>query len=376
MWERILTMLRKEFRSVFRDPRMRLVIFGVPVIQTLIFGYAVTMDVRHVRLVVLDRDATPASRELVARFTGSEYFDAVLQTKDEDEASAWIDRADAAAILQINAGFEADLRGGRTAPVQLVVDGSDSNTARLVLNYSSLIAAAYSNDVLLEHTQRQAGRSTPAGQVDLRARAWFNEDLESRNYFVPGVIATIVMLVSLMLTGMAIVREKEVGTIEQIMVTPIRPVEFILGKCAPFIVIGFVDVALITTVGLLWFDIPMRGSFALLLLGTTLFLLSTLGFGLFISTVSQTQQQAMMTTFFFFFPAMLLSGFIYPIANMPKVVQWLTFLNPLRYFLIIIRGVFLKGIGFDVLWPQMAALLALGLGVMTFAVSRFHKTIS
>jgi ABC-2 type transport system permease protein len=374
MFERILTMLRKEFRSVFRDPRMRLVIFGVPVIQTLIFGYAVTMDVRHVRLVVLDRDQTPASRELVARFTGSDYFDAVLATDNETAARAKIDAADAAAILQINAGFEQTLRASQTTPVQLIVDGSDSNTARLVLNYSSVIAAAYNNDVVVAATERLTGHKLTVGAVDLRTRAWFNENLESRNYFVPGVMAVLVMLISLMLTGMAIVREKEVGTIEQIMVTPIRPLEFILGKFAPFIVIGFVDVALVTLVGVYWFEIPIRGSFALLLLGTACFLLSTLGIGLFISTVSSTQQQAMMTTFFFFFPAMLLSGFIYPIANMPTVVQWFTLFNPLRHFLIIIRGVFLKGVGFEVLWVQLGALLAIGLVVMAFAVARFKKT--
>jgi ABC-2 type transport system permease protein len=376
MWERIVTMLRKEFRSVFRDPRMRFVIFGVPVVQTLIFGYAVTMDVRHVRLTLIDRDNTPASRALVARFTGSDYFDVVQRTDSEAEAGAELDAASSAAVLQINAGYEANLRAGRAAPVQLIVDGSDSNTARLVLNYSSVIAASYNNELVLETALRRAGRAFSAGSIDLRARAWFNENLESRNYFVPGVMAVLVMLVSLMLTGMAIVREKEVGTIEQIMVTPIRPLEFMLGKFAPFIVIGFVDVVLVTVVGVFWFDIPIRGNFALLLLGTAFFLLSTLGIGLFISTVSGTQQQAMMTTFFFFFPAMLLSGFIYPIANMPEAVQWLTLLDPLRYFLIIIRGVFLKGVGFDVLWPQLAALLVLGLAVMTFAVSRFHKTLA
>jgi ABC-2 type transport system permease protein len=367
-------MLRKEFRSVFRDPRMRLVIFGVPVLQTLIFGYAVTMDVRHVRLVVIDRDGTPASRELVARFTGSDYFDVVLTTNDETAARQQIDAAEAAGILQINAGFSANLRAGHTTPAQLIVDGSDSNTARLVLNYSSVIAGTYNNDIVLSSAQRLAGRTLPVGHVDLRPRAWFNENLESRNYFVPGVMAVLVMLISLMLTGMAIVREKEVGTIEQIMVTPIRPLEFILGKFAPFIVIGFVDVALVTLVGVFWFEIPIRGSFTLLLLGTSCFLLSTLGIGLFISTVSHTQQQAMMTTFFFFFPAMLLSGFIYPIANMPVVVQWITLLNPLRHFLVIIRGVFLKGVGVEVLWVQLAALLAIGIGVMVFAVARFHKT--
>jgi ABC-2 type transport system permease protein len=376
MGERILTMLRKEFIQVFRDPRMRMVIFGLPIIQCLIFGYAVTLDVRHVRLVVVDRDGTPASREFVARFTGSDYFDAVASTDDERRARALIDSANASAFLQINAGFGADLDGGRTATVQLVVDGSDSNTARLVLNYSAVIAGGYSRDVLVARTLRQAGRIVATGAVDLRPRAWFNENLESRNYFVPGIMAVLVMLVTLMLTGMAIVREKEVGTIEQIMVTPIRPVEFILGKCAPFIVIGFVDVLLVTAVGVFWFDIPIRGSLALLLGATSLYLLSTLGIGLFISTVSSTQQQAMMTTFFFFFPAMLLSGFIYPIANMPRVIQWVTLVNPLRYFLIIIRGVFLKGVGADVLWPQMAALLVIGLAVMTFAVKRFHKTIA
>jgi ABC-2 type transport system permease protein len=376
MWDRILTMLRKEFRSVFRDPRMRMVIFGLPVIQTLIFGYAVTLDVREVRLVVIDRDQTPASRDFTARFTGSGYFDAVLWTNDERAARREIDAARASAILQINAGFGASLGAGRVTPAQLIVDGSDSNTARFVLNYSSTIAATFNTAVVLEQAQRRTGRTLAVGSVDLRPRAWFNADLESRNFYVPGIIATLVMLVSLMLTSMAIVREKEVGTIEQIMVTPIRPVEFILGKCAPFILIGFINVFMVTAVGLYWFDIPMRGSFALLLSGTALFLLSTLGIGLFISTVSSTQQQAMMTTFFFFFPAMLLSGFVYPIANMPEVVQWLTFLNPLRYFLIIIRGVFLKGIGLEILWLELAALLALGLVVMSFAVARFRKTLS
>ncbi len=375
MWERIVTMLRKEFIQVFRDPRMRMVIFGVPVIQCLIFGYAVTMDVRNIRLAVVDRDATPASRALVARFTGSRYFDAIAYPADERQAAALIDAADASAYLQINAGFGADLDAGRTATAQLVVDGSDSNTARFVLNYSSVIAGGYGNDVLVDRALRQGRRTAAAGAVDLRPRAWFNENLESRNYFVPGIMAVLVMLVTLMLTGMAIVREKEVGTIEQIMVTPIRPVEFILGKCAPFVVIGFVDVVLVTVVGVFWFDIPIRGSFPLLLAATSLYLLSTLGIGLFISTVCSTQQQAMMTTFFFFFPAMLLSGFIYPIANMPVVIQWFTLVNPLRYFLVIIRGVFLKGVGFDILWAQFAALLALGTAVLAFAIGRFHKTL-
>lgn len=376
MWERLLTILRKEFRSVFRNPRMRMVVLGLPVLQTLIFGYAVTLDVRHVQLAVIDRDQTPASRELVARFIGSGYFDAKLWTNDETEASRAIDAGQVSAILQIPASFGAEIEGGRTSRVLLAVDGSDSNTARFVLNYSASIANSYDTALLLERSERRTGQLFAIGTVDLRTRAWFNADLESRNYYVPGIIATLVMLVSLMLTSMAIVREKEVGTIEQIMVTPIRPVEFILGKCLPFGLIGYINVAMVTLIGLFWFHIPMRGSFTLLLVGTTFFLLSTLGIGLFISTISSTQQQAMMTTFFFFFPAMLLSGFVYPIANMPDAVQWLTYLNPLRYFLVVIRGVFLKGVGLDILWTQLAALLAIGTVVMTFAVTRFHKTLA
>ena len=376
MWERILTLLRKEFRSVLRDPRMRLVIFGLPVLQTLIFGYAVTLDVRHVPLAIVDRDNTPASRALVARFTGSAYFDAVARPSTDDEARALIDSTTAAAVLQIDAGYERRLHAGQPAPVQLIVDGADSNTARYVVNYANVIAATAANTLALDQTLRRAGRAVSVGGVDLQPRAWFNADLESRHFYVPGVISLLVMLVTLMLTSMAIVREKEVGTIEQVMVTPIRPVEFILGKSAPFAVIGFIDVALVTAVALFWFGIPFRGNFALLLLGVAFFLLSTLGIGLFISTVCRTQQQAMMTTFFFFFPAMLFSGFIFPIANMPAFFQWLSLVDPIRYILVIIRGVFLKGVGFEILWPQCAALLALGVAVMAIAVSRFRKTLA
>jgi ABC-2 type transport system permease protein len=376
MWERILTLLRKEFRSVLRDPRMRLVIFGLPVIQTMIFGYAVTLDVRHVPLAIVDRDNTVASRELVTRFTGSAYFDEVARTFDDDEARALIDSTRAAAVLQIDAGFERRLHAGQPAPVQLIVDGADSNTARYVVNYASIIAATAGNATTLDQTLRLAGRTLAVGSVDLQPRAWFNADLESRHFYVPGIISLLVMLISLMLTSMAIVREKEVGTIEQVMVTPIRPVEFILGKSAPFAVIGFIDVVLVTAIALLWFHIPFRGNFALILLGVALFLLSTLGIGLFISTVCHTQQQAMMTTFFFFFPAMLFSGFIFPIANMPAFFQWLSLVNPIRYILLIIRGVFLKGVGFEILWPQCAALLVLGIAVMAIAISRFRKTLA
>ncbi|RME73096.1 MAG: ABC transporter permease [Verrucomicrobia bacterium] len=373
MWERVLQILRKEFKIVFRDPRMRLVIFGVPVIQCLIFGYAVTMDVRDARLVVMDLDNTPASREVVSAFLGSPYFRAVGWTRDWAEARHRLDAAETSGVLRINSGFGEALGAGRPAPVQLILDGSDSNTASLILGYSRQVVARISGVVLEARAGATAGRVGPG--VELRERAWFNADLTSRNYFVPGIMAVLVMLVTLMLTSMAIVREKEVGTIEQVMVTPIRRSEFILGKSLPFAVIGLVDVGLVTVVGVGWFGIPIRGSFALLLLGMGLFILSTLGIGLFISTVSSTQQQAMMTTFFFFFPAMLLSGFVYPIDSMPEPVQWVTLANPLRHVLVVIRGIFLKGVGADVLWPQLVALLLIGVLVQLFAISRFRKRV-
>ena len=375
MGERIRQMLIKEFIQVFRDPRMRMVIFVIPVVQTLVIGYAVTTDVRHVRLAVVDRDGTAASRELIARFVGSEYFDVVEYVDRDSRAAERIDRGEAAAVLRIHHGFQADLRSQRTAQLQIVVDGTDSNTAGIVLGYAGKITADFSRRVFVERIHRSLGGVRGPGQVELKTRAWFNENLESRNFYVPAVIVVVVSLVTLLLTSMAVVREKEIGTMEQILVTPIRPLEFMLGKTVPFALIGFADVFLVTAVGTLWFEVPLRGNLLLLLFGTALYLLTMLGIGLLISTVSQTQQQAMMTTFFFFFPAMLLSGFAFPIANMPETVQWLTYLNPLRYFLVIVRSLFLKGVGIDVLWPQMAALAAMGTAVLWLMSKRFKKTM-
>ena len=286
-----------------------------------------------------------------------------------------LDRNDVTAVLRFNHGFAEDLRAGRTARLQILVDGTDSNTASIALSYAMKIASAYSEQILTERVERAFGPAGKTGRAELRTRAWFNENLESRNFFVPGVLVIVVALSTLLLTSMAVVREKEIGTMEQIMVTPITPVEFILGKTVPFALIGFAEVGLVTLIGVFWFEVPIRGNLLLLLLSTGLFLMNTLGVGLLISTFSQTQQQAMMTTFFCFFPAMLLSGFAFPIANMPEPVQWLTLVNPIRYFLVIVRSIFLKGVGVDVLWSQMWPLLAMGLTAIFLAVRRFHKTL-
>jgi len=376
MRERIKHMLIKEFIQVFRDPRMKAVIFIVPVLQCLVFGYAVTTDVRHVPTAVYDLDASVASRELVSRFERSGYFDVVEYVASDRRARELLDRGEVRAVLRMNKGFEEALLSGRSAQLQIIVDGTDSNTAGIVLGYSTRIAGKFSQDVLNLQLRRLSGNTRQPGQVDLETRAWFNENLESRNFYVPGVIAMIVTLVTLLLTSMAVVREKEIGTMEQIMVTPITPAEFILGKTLPFALISFADVLVVTLVGVLWFKVPIRGNLGLLFFATALYLMTTLGIGLLISTVSQTQQQAMMSTFFFFMPAVLLSGFMFPIANMPEVVQWLTYLNPFRYFLVIIRGIFLKGVGPDILWPQMAALLVMGVITLGLASRRFRKTLA
>jgi ABC-2 type transport system permease protein len=376
MWERIKRILIKEFIQIFRNPRMRPMVLFMPVFQVVIFGYAVTTDVRHVPIGVYDQDRTVASREVLSRFTHSGYFDQAAWLEREEEVADLIDHGRIQLLLRFNRGFEEALKAGRPAPLQIIVDGSDSNTAAVILGYVNKITSQLAEELLVERQERLFGRGAAGGRVVLESRAWFNENLESRNFYVPGVIALLVMLMALLLTSMAVVREKEMGTMEQIMVTPIKPLEFILGKTLPFALISFFDVFLITGVAVYWFDVPIRGNLLLLFLGTGLYLLTLLGAGLFISTVSQTQQQAMMSAFFFNFPAVLLSGFVFPIANMPEAVQWLTFGNPLRYFLIIIRGIFLKGVGLEVLWPPLAALAALGVIVLWFASRRFRKTMA
>ncbi len=270
-------------------------------------------------------------------------------------------------VVRVLPGFERDLARGRNTSVQVLINGTNSNTASIVSSYASSIITSFASDVMQSRNRDQlAARqiSSPVSfhvpQLKLQSRVWFNPDLMSRNYFVPGIVVNIIMLITLMLTAMAIVREKEIGTMEQLMVTPIRPIELMLGKTLPFALVGLVDTVLVIIAALLLFHVPFRGSALLLFFCAILFLMTSLGAGLFISTISQTQQQAMMTTFLFFQPFFLLSGFAFPIRNMPEPIQYLTYLNPVRYFIEIVRGIFLKGSGVSVLWPQMAALAVFG----------------
>ncbi len=368
MWSRIRVIIRKELLVTFRDPRMRLLLFFPPIIQLIVFGYAVNLDVELSRLGWLDADGTVESRELAAEFEGSPHFEITRRVTSPQEIDALLDRGEVIAVVRVLPGFGRRLAEGKPAPVQVLIDGSDSNNASIAGGYISRAVARYSAR-RADHSRRR----TPV--LSIRGRIWFNEDLRSQNFFVPGVIVNIVGLVTVMLTAMAVVREKEIGTLEQLTVTPIRPVELMLGKTLPFAAVGMVQMVLITAAARLIFQVPFRGQGPLLLLASLLFVLTTLGAGLLLSTVSGTQQQAMMGSFFFFLPAFLLSGFAFPIRNMPPAVQLLTYLNPMRYFLEIVRGLFLKGVGIEVIWPQLAALLLIALVTVTASVLRFRKRV-
>ena len=384
MRERLLTMIRKEFIQALRNPRMRALLIMPPIIQLLIFGYAANLDVDRCKIAWMDMDRTPESRELFDSLRGSGRFDIVATPDNERDMQLVLDKSDADAVVRVLPGFARDLDRGRTASAQVLIDGTNSNTASIVASYATQAIGRFSRtkmeqaqlDKLVGRTMITGGPiSVHVPQLESRTRVWFNADLRSRNYFVPGVVVNIITLVTLMLTSMAIVREKEIGTMEQLMVTPIRPIELMIGKTVPFAVIGLFDTVLVVAVALLIFKVPFRGSFALLFFSAILFLLTTLGAGLFISTVSRTQQQAMMSTFLFFQPFFLLSGFAFPVRNMPQGVQYVTLLNPVRYFLEIVRGIFLKGAGVDILWPQLLALAIFGVAILSLSAARFHKKL-
>jgi ABC-2 type transport system permease protein len=381
MWERIRTILRKEIIQMLREPQMRALLFLPPLIQLIVFGYAVTLDVDHARIAWMDMSHTPESRALRARFEGSGRFDIVAQPDSEQEVQKLLDRSDVHAVVAVLPGFARDLARGRTAQVQVLLDGTNSNTASLVSAYAAGVISDFAGDVSLNPSKIQqmmqvsVRRAGAAGQATPDARVWFNPDLRSRNYFVPGVAANILLMVTLMLTAQAIIREKELGTLEQLMVTPMRPIELMIGKTLPFALVGMTNMLMVTGAALLLFRIPFRGDFILLMFCALLFLMPSLGAGLFLSTISNTQQQANLGSFFITTPAFMLSGFTFPIRNMPPAVQFLTYLNPLRYFMEIVRGIFLKGAGIAVLWPQMLILAAYGVIILYLSAIRFHKKL-
>ncbi|MBM4285933.1 MAG: ABC transporter permease [Deltaproteobacteria bacterium] len=375
MFRRLRKIIKKEFIQALRDKKLRIFIFLPPIVQLLTYGYAVNFDIERAPTAILDEDRSAESRKLLYRFSHSRYFDIREYVDSERDLRRLIDHSRVTLALRIPRDFARQLQGGRQAPVQLLVDATDSNAALIVTRYAHAVVGEFSLDLMRQRLRQRGLQGDLSAPVVIEPRAWFNDNLVSRYTFVPGVIAMVVMLVSFMLTALAVVREKEIGTMEQILVSPLRPVEFMLGKTIPFVVIALLDVVLVTAVGVFWFEVPLRGSLVVLFVGTVAFLFNSVGLGLFISTVSNTQQQAMMAGSFIFTPAILLSGFIFPISNMPEFFQYITYLNPLRYFITVVQAVFLKGSGLAVLWPHMAAMTALGLALLTLSVSRFRRRL-
>ncbi len=370
-WIRVRELVRKEFIQLFRDKKNRPLLVIAPLIQLIVFGYVVTTDVRDIRVGLLDQSRTKESRRLVDAIAGNKTFRITHFVEHPRDLDRLLMKRKIDMGVKIGPDFSSRIRKGQTAEVQILVDGSMSNMASVRIAYTTTVLDNFNVHLIRE----LYGRKIDYGEIDGRIRTWYNPNLDSQYFYVPAIVAFLVMLLSLLFTSMAIVREKEAGTMEQLIVTPLKASELILGKTIPFIIIAQAQMVMVIVFAILWFKIPMAGSAWLLMAATGVFLLSTLGIGLFISTVSRTQQQAMMTNFFFIMPFFMLSGFVFPIANMPTVVQWFTYLNPLRYFLVIIRGIFLKAAGFEVLWHQFAAMALLGIIVFAGAVNRFSKRL-
>ena len=365
-------LMRKEFLELRQDPKLFGIVIVAPILQLTMLGYAATTDVKDVPVVVVDQDRSVESRELVSRFDASANFVIVGTAPSIDEVDTYLDEGHAWMALDIPADYSERLRRGEQATVQVVADGTDANSTNVALGYAGSLIAGYARELSAAN-----GRGSAAPLIGADVRVWFNPGLESRDFMIPGILALLLLVVTTNLSSMAIVREKELGTLEQLNVTPLARWELIAGKLLPYAFLGMIDVLLVVAVAVGWFEVPLRGSLPLLLAMCMVYLLTTLGLGLFVSTVSATQQQAMMTTsFFFLLPMVFLSGFIFPIENMPEPIQPFTYLIPLRYFLVILRGIFLKGVGLETFWPEALALLAWGSVILLLATLRSSKRLA
>lgn len=386
----IRSLVKKEFIQVLRDLRMRGILFGSPLMLLLIFGYAVNTDIQTISVAVHDEDRTATSRSLISSITNSGFFILKSISTNNTSTDQIINSAEADALLHIPRGFSKDIKTGQTTRIQLILDGTDSNRAAMINAYltqliNSTYFHRYANRVLLVIVNRmsgqertlfpQAGIRRPPQQIQIVERAFFNPQLSSTNFFLPGVIALLISLITTMLTSMSIVKEREIGTIEQMIVSPITPIQFMLGKTIPFIFIGIFDLCIVTLISIAWFQVPFNGSFLFLVAASLIFIISTLSVGLFISTISKTQQQAMLSFFLFFIPAILFSGFIFPIYSMPKPIQVIAYFNPLTYFVIIMRAIFLKGSSPLLLWKELLILGLMGSVLLVLSAKRFKKRI-
>ncbi|HEX9785630.1 MAG TPA: ABC transporter permease [Opitutaceae bacterium] len=373
---RLMAVARKESLHIARDPRSLILAIGIPMLMIILFGYALTLDVDRVPFVVWDQSRTPASREFIDRFEASRYFELQEAVQEYGSITRAIDHRRAMLALVIDADFAVDLGAQRTASVQAIVDGSDSNTAAIVMGYARAIVNAYNRGVVLERSARKGAISQAEMPLTMEPRVWFNADLESKNFIIPGLIAVIMGLIAALLTSLTVAREWERGTMEQLVSTPVKPVELIIGKLLPYFVIGMADVVIAVLMAVFVFDVPLRGSVPLLLGTAAVFIVGTLAQGIFISAVTRGQllasQLAMVSTFL---PAFLLSGFMFAISNMPPVVQGITFIVPARYFVALVKGIYLRGVGLEVLWKDGVFLVCFAVILTTLAVVRFKKRL-
>jgi len=365
MWQRVLALMGKEFLALMKDKKSRFVLIGPPIIQLLIFGYAASFDLNHAPYAIYDEDGSGYSRELAARFAGTPAFEQAAIIHDDGDIRRLIDNKQVLLVVHIGQQFSRDLTLGIPAPLQLIVDGRNSNTALIVLGYARNIVQSFNE----ERLQAQGATGPPA---HVEVRAWFNPNLQSRWFLIPGIAGLIMLVVTMVVLALSVAREREQGTFDQLLVTPLRPFEILLGKALPGFIIGMLEGTLIIVVAVFWFDIPLHGSLLTLYTGIALFLLSAIGIGLMISSLAVTQQQGFLGAFLFIVPAVLLSGFATPIENMPEAVQLITLVDPMRYFMIILRGIFLEGSSFATLVPQFWPLAVIGLSCMALAAWLFR----
>ena len=372
---RLLSLIRKEFIQILRDPRTLVITFAIPVVQLFLLGYAANTDVRNVPLAVFDQSHSAAGRRLLDAYRAADYFKLTYVVDSEDELRALIDTGDARAGLIIPSTYGQQISGGQPVQIAFVLDGSDPTVAATALSAATLIGQSHSINLLVERLNQRGQPEVFQSQVNVRTQVWYNPDLESAYFMVPALIGMILQMQATMLTSIAIVRERERGTIEQLIVTPLRAWELVVGKLIPYIIIAFFNTLEVLVIGTLWFDVPVRGSLSLLLALSGLFLVPSLGIGLVISTGAKTQHEAMMLSFFTMMPSIFLSGFLYPLAAMPKVLQWISAVIPLRYYLIIVRSLVLKGVGIEAVLDETLALAVFGVITMGVAALRLRKRL-
>lgn len=371
--KKIFYLIKKELRQVMRDTNMLRVIFVVPMVQLILLGYAVTTDIKNLDILICDFDKTSVSRDLVERFSHTEYFTLIDAPCAPGNIEEHLFTGKAIIALTIPKNFARDLKNRDKPEIQILLDGQNSNTSAVALGYCNRILLAFMQENLSNDLRQSPWLARSVHIIEPVSRVWYNPELKSVYYMIPGIISILLTTITMLLTSMAIVKEREIGTLEQLMVTPLTSGQIIAGKTIPFAFLGLIEMSIAMTVGVLWFKIPIVGSLPLLAGLSATFILTTLGLGIFISTLVNTQQQALFMSWFFLVTFILLSGFFYPIENMPKWVQIITYGNPLTYFIEILRELFLKGAGLSVLWPELLSLLGLGAAIFTLATLRFHK---